>query len=227
MQPVPVVYGMTIAEYAFMIAGEKWLSEKANQKYDYYRTANNSPDTPFHFQVIKCQDYTHNSKYVLPVRPSPNLPEIQSIYLYPSTCFFEGTVFSEGRGTDKPFEVFGHPLLSKDLYSFVPKPNEGAKSSKHYFETCYGWNLHDDPQKVLKEVNGRIQLKWLLNAYKVFPGQDSFFLKTNHFNRLAGNDILMQQVKDGKSEDEIRKSWEPALEKFKAIRKKYLLYSDF
>ena len=227
MQPVPIVYGMTIAEYAFMIAGEKWLSEKANQKYDYYRTANNSPDTPFHFQVIKCQNYTHSSKYVLPVRPSPNLPEIQSIYLYPSTCFFEGTVFSEGRGTDKPFEVFGHPLLSKDLYSFVPKPNEGAKSSKHYFETCYGWNLHDEPEKVLQEVDSRIQLKWLLNAYKLFPGKDSFFLKTNHFNRLAGNDILMQQVKDGKSEDEIRKSWEPDLEKFKAIRKKYLLYTDF
>jgi len=227
MQPVPVVYGMTIAEYALMIAGEKWLSEKANQKYDYYRTADNSPDTPFHFQVIKCGNYTHNSKYVLPVRPSPNLPEIQSIYLYPSTCFFEGTVFSEGRGTDKPFEVFGHPLLSKDLYSFVPKPNEGAKSSKHYFETCYGWNLHDEPGKVLQEVNGRIQLKWLLQAYKLFPGKDTFFLKTSHFDRLAGNDILMQQIKDGKSEDEIRKSWEPGLAQFKTIRKKYLLYPDF
>jgi len=227
MQPVPIVYGMTIAEYAFMIAGEKWLSEKANQKYDYYRTANNSPDTPFHLQVIKCDNYTHNSKYVLPVKPSPNLPEIQSIYLYPSTCFFEGTVFSEGRGTDKPFEIFGHPLLSKDLYSFIPKPNEGAKSSKHYFETCYGWNLHDAPDKVLKEVNGRIQLRWLLNAYKLFPGKDSFFLKTNHFNRLAGNDLLIQQVKDGKSEEEIRKSWEPGLTQFKTIRKKYLLYPDF
>jgi uncharacterized protein YbbC (DUF1343 family) len=147
--------------------------------------------------------------------------------LYPSTCFFEGTVFSEGRGTDKPFEVFGHPSLSKDLYSFVPKPNEGAKSSKHYFETCYGWNLHDQPAKVLNEVNGRIQLKWLLNAYKLFPGKDSFFLKTNHFNRLAGNDVLMQQVKEGKSEEEIRKSWKPGLENFKAIRKKYLLYADF
>ena len=113
-QPVPIVYGMTISEYAFMIAGEKWLSEKANERY---LTAQNSPDTPFHFQVIKCQNYTHNCKYILAVKPSPNLPEIQSVYLYPSTCLFEGTVLSEGRGTDKPFEIFGHPLLPHNLYS--------------------------------------------------------------------------------------------------------------
>ncbi len=227
MQPVPIVYGMTIAEYAFMIAGEKWLSEKANQKYGYYRAAQNSPDTPFHFQVIKCQNYTHSSKYILPVKPSPNLPEIQSIYLYPSTCLFEGTALSEGRGTDRPFQVFGHPLLPHKLYSFVPKPNEGAKTSKHYYETCYGWNLHGTPGEVLKKVNNHIQLKWLMEAYKLFPGKDTFFLKTNSFNRLAGNDVLMRQIKEGKSEEEIRKSWEPALSEFKKIRKKYLLYEDF
>ncbi len=102
MQPVPVVYGMTIGEYAFMIAGEKWLSPKANEVYDYYRTAKNSADTPFHFLVIKCQNYTHLSKYQLPVKPSPNLPNMQSVYLYPSLCFFEGTVISLGRGTEKP-----------------------------------------------------------------------------------------------------------------------------
>src|SRR5258705_5066644 len=142
MQPVPIVYGLTIGEYAMLIAGERWLSSaKANDKYDYYRTAQNSPDTAFHFLVIKNKNYDHNSKYVLPVRPSPNLPDIQSIYLYPSTCFFEGTVLSEGRGTDKPFQKFGHPLFPKNLYSFVPQPNEGAKSSKHYFEKCYGWDL--------------------------------------------------------------------------------------
>jgi len=227
MQPIPIVYGMTIAEYAFMIAGEKWLTEKANQKYDYYHTANNSVDTPFHFQVIKCANYTHKSKYILPVRPSPNLPEIQSIYLYPSTCLFEGTALSEGRGTDKPFEQFGHPLLPHNLYSFVPTPNEGAKSSKHYYKTCYGWNLHGSPEEVLKKVNNQVQLKWLMEAYRLFPGKDTFFLKTNSFNRLAGNKILMQQIKDGVSEEEIRKSWEPALSNFKAIRKKYLLYEDF
>jgi len=227
MQPVPIVYGMTIAEYAFMIAGEKWLSEKANRKYEYYKTAQNSTDTPFHFQVIKCQNYTHKSKYVLPIAPSPNLPEIQSIYLYPSTCLFEGTALSEGRGTDKPFQVFGHPLLPKNLYSFIPRPNEGAKNSKHYFEACYGWNLHGTAAEVLNNTGNSIQLKWLMEAYRLFPGKDSFFLKTNSFNRLAGNDILMQQIKDGKTEEEIHKSWEPALSEFKKIRKKYLLYEDF
>lgn len=227
MQPVPIVYGMTIAEYALMIAGEKWLSEKANQKYAYYLMAHNSTDTPFHFQIIKCENYTHRSKYVLPIKPSPNLPEIQSVYLYPSTCLFEGTVLSEGRGTDKPFEVFGHPLLPHNLYSFVPKPNEGAKSSKHYYETCYGWNVHGTPEEVLKKVGSHIQLKWLMGAYKLFPGKDSFFLKTNSFNRLAGNDMLMQQIRSGVSEQQIRKSWEPALSEFKQVRKKYLLYPDF
>lgn len=227
MQPIPIVYGLTIGEYALFLTGERMLSEKANAKYDYYRTAKNSADTPFHFQIIKCENYTHNSKYELPVKPSPNIPEIQSTYLYPSTCLFEGTALSEGRGTEKPFQLFGHPKLPKNLYSFVPKPNEGAKSSKHYYQTCYGWNLHSTPEQVLKMVDNRIQLKWLMEAYKLFPGKDSFFLKTNSFNRLAGNDILMQQIKDGKTEDEIRKSWEPALSEFKKTRKKYLLYKDF
>lgn len=228
MQPIPINYGMTIAEYAFMIAGEKWLSAGANEKYEYYRTrGENSVDTPFHFQVIKCVNYTHKSKYVLPVKPSPNLPEIQSIYLYPTTCLFEGTTLSEGRGTEKPFEYIGHPSLQKNMFSFTPSPNEGAKSSKYYGKVCYGWNFGGTPEEVLKKVNNKIQLKWLIDAYKIFPGKDSFFLKTNGFNRLAGNDILMQQIKDGKSESEIRKSWEPALSEFKKIRKKYLLYEDF
>jgi uncharacterized protein YbbC (DUF1343 family) len=120
MQPVPVVYGMTIGEYAMMLAGEKWLSPKANEKADYYKNAKNSVDTPFHFLVIKCANYTHKSKYIPPVKPSPNLPEVQGIYWYPSTCFFEATAVSEGRGTEKPFEIFGHPSFPKDMYSFVP-----------------------------------------------------------------------------------------------------------
>lgn len=226
-QEVPVVYGMTIAEYAMMIAGERWLSSTANTRYDYYRTAENSTDTPFHFQIIKCGNYTHKSKYQLPVRPSPNLPNMQSIYLYPSTCFFEGTVLSEGRGTDKPFQVFGHPSLPKNLYSFIPSPNEGAKSSKLYGQLCYGWDLSGTTESVLKKINGKIQLKWLMEAYKLFPGKDSFFLKNNFINRLAGNDILQQQIKSGKTEAAIRKSWEPGLVAFKKIRKKYLLYEDF
>ncbi|MBL7738099.1 MAG: DUF1343 domain-containing protein [Chitinophagaceae bacterium] len=235
MQPVPIVYGMTIAEYAFMIAGEKWLSEKANARYEYYKNhAQNSVDTPFHFQVIKCGNYTHKSKYVLPVKPSPNLPNIQSIYLYPSTCFFEGTVLSEGRGTSKQFQVFGHPSLPKHLYSFTPNPNEGAKNSKLYGKLCYGWDLSGTPEEVAGKMENKIQLKWLMEAYKLFPQKDSFFIfprsgkmEESFFNKLAGNNDLWQQIKAGKSEEEIRKSWEPALTEFKQIRKKYLLYPDF
>ena len=232
-QTVPIVYGMTIGEYAFMIAGEKWLSEKANAKYAYYKTAKNSVDTPFHFQVIKCANYTHKSKYVLPVKPSPNIPNIQSIYLYPSTCFFEGTVLSEGRGTNKQFQVFGHPSLPKNLYSFTPNPNEGAKSSKLYGQLCYGWDLSGTPEEVFKMVDSKIQLKWLIEAYRLFPEKSKFFLlpksgnmEESFFNKLAGNNDLWQQIKGGKSERDIRKSWEAKLSKFKKIRKKYLLYDD-
>ena len=227
MEPVPIVYGMTVGEYAFMVAGEKWLSDEANKKYAYYLHAENSADTPFHFLVIKCLNYDHNSKYVLPVRPSPNLPSIQSIYWYPSTCFFEGTVLSEGRGTDKPFMLFGHPKLPKKLISFTPKPREGATDPKLNGQVCYGWDISGTSSEVLEKVNNRIQLKWLMQAYKLFPDKENFFLKNQHFNRLAGNDILMQQIKDGISEEDIRKSWEPKLSEFKAIRKKYLLYKDF
>jgi uncharacterized protein YbbC (DUF1343 family) len=234
MQPVPIVYGMTIGEYAFLIAGEKWLSDQANARYDYYRTAQNSSDTPFHFLVIKCLNYTHKSRYILPVKPSPNLPSIQAIYLYPSTCFFEGTVLSEGRGTDKPFQVFGHPSLPKNLFSFTPNPTEGAKSSKLYGQVCYGWDLGGNPDEVLKKVNNKIQLKWLIQAYQLFPKKDSFFIRPKSgntgdyfFNKLAGNATLMQQIKTGKPEMQIRKTWESNLSKFKAVRKKYLLYPDF
>lgn len=227
MQPVPINYGMTIGEYAMMLLGEKWLSKEANEINAYNVSTKPTADTPFHFMVIKCKNYTHNSKYVLPVRPSPNLPNIQSIYLYPSTCLFEGTVLSEGRGTNKQFQVFGHPAYPKNLYSFTPNPNEGAKSSKLFGQVCYGWDLSGTPEEVLAKVENKIQLKWLIEAYKLFPQKDSFFLKTNSFNRLAGNDVLMKQIKAGTSEDEIRKSWEPSLSEFKKIRKKYLLYYDF
>ncbi|MBC7937919.1 MAG: DUF1343 domain-containing protein [Rhizobacter sp.] len=227
MQPVPVVYGMTIGEYGLMLTGESWLSEKANAMNAYNVTTTPSADTPFHVTVIKCKNYDHKTKYVLPVMPSPNLKQMQSIYLYPSTCFFEGTVLSEGRGTDYPFQIFGHPTLPKNLYSFIPKPNAGAKNSKCFGVKCYGWNLGGSSEEVLRMVNGKIQLKYFLEAYKLFPGKDSFFLKNNFINKLAGNDIFQQQVKDGLSENDIRKSWEPGLQAFKTIRKKYLLYEDF
>jgi uncharacterized protein YbbC (DUF1343 family) len=231
MQPVPIVYGMTMGEYALMIAGEKWLNEASNKKYAQYK---NSGKTSFYLKVIKNKGYDHNSKFELPVKPSPNLPDIQSIYLYPSTCFFEGTTLSEGRGTDKPFMIFGAPSLPKKLFAFTPSPNEGAKSSKHFGKICYGWDLSGTKEFVLKEVNSQVQLKWLMEAYRLFPDKDSFFIvpksgkmDQSFFNKLAGNNDLWQQIKAGKSEKEIRASWQPKLEEFKTIRKKYLLYTDF
>jgi uncharacterized protein YbbC (DUF1343 family) len=234
LQPIPIVYGLTIGEYAMMLAGEKWLSDAANEKYTYYQHAKKTVDSPFHLLVIKNANYDHNSKYILPIKPSPNLPDIQSIYLYPSTCFFEGTTLSEGRGTDHPFQVFGAPSLPKNLYSFTPHPTEGAKSSKHYGEVCYGWNLSGTPAQVLQKTDHRIQLKWLIEAYRLFPNKDSFFIvpksgnmEQSFFDKLAGNNELWQQIKNDVSEKEIRASWEPELNNYKKIRKKYLLYKDF
>jgi uncharacterized protein YbbC (DUF1343 family) len=233
MQPVPVVYGMTIGEYAMMIAGEKWLSPKANERFAYYKTASNSKDTAFHFQVIKCENYTHRSKYILPVKPSPNLPDMGSVYWYPSTCYFEGTVMSEGRGTPTPFQVFGHPSLPKNLYSFTPVSTAGAKEPKLKNQLCYGWDLRGSNEEVLQKVDNKVQVKYLLEAYKLFPEKDKFFIPAKSgkaedlfFNKLAGNAELIEQIKAGKTEAEIRKSWEPELTKFKETRKKYLMYAD-
>jgi uncharacterized protein YbbC (DUF1343 family) len=159
--------------------------------------------------------------------PSPNLKTMQAIYLYPSTCFFEGTVCSEGRGTVMPFQVFGHPAFPKNLYRFTPSPNAGAKSSKCFYQTCYGWKIDGSNEDILKMLSNKIQLHYFTDAYRLFPGKDSFFLKTNFINKLAGNDLLQQQVKEGKTEAEIRASWEPGLSAFKQTRKKYLLYKDF
>ena len=224
MQPVPLVYGMTIGEYALMLAGERWLSREANSVHQWNLRRKPTVDTPFHLQVIKCANYRHATRYTLPVPPSPNLKEMQSVYLYPSTCFFEGTVLSEGRGTDHPFQIFGHPALPQNLYAFTPQPNAGARSSKCYGQQCYGWNEHGTVEEVLRKLNGTIQLKYLLDAYRLFPGKDSFFLKNNFFNKLAGNSTLMQQIKSGKTEAAIRNSWAPALARFKKIRQRYLLY---
>ena len=227
MQPIPIVYGMTIGEYALMLAGEKWLSPAANKINSYNAATKPTIDSPFFIQVIKCKNYTHDSKYVLPVPPSPNLKEMQSIYLYPSTCFFEGTLLSEGRGTDKPFQIFGHPTLPATLFAFTPKPNAGAKSSKCYYQQCYGWNLSGTTDALLKKLNNKIELNYVIEAYKLFKGKDSFFLKNDFINKLAGNDDLKKQLIEGRSEAEIRNSWEPALTNFKKIRKQYLLYKDF
>ncbi len=222
MQPIPVVYGMTIGEYARMLAGERWLSKKANETSQFYEQAKATKDTPVHFLIVKCVNYTHESRYNLPVKPSPNLPDMMSIYRYPSTCFFEGTVMSEGRGTEHPFVIFGHPSLPDSLFSFTPHSSEGAKDPKLKDQLCYGWNTVNEP------VTKKLELKWLLQAYKLFPDKDEFFLKAKNgayfFDKLAGSKMLRQQLKEGKSEEEIRKSWQPHLDAFKKIRKKYLLY---
>jgi uncharacterized protein YbbC (DUF1343 family) len=235
-QPVPVVYGMTIGEYGMMLAGEKWLSEKANAKMAYNQKTNPSPDTPFHFLVIKNEGYTHKSYYELPVAPSPNLPDMQSVLLYASTCYFEGTDVSLGRGTDKPFQVYGHPSMSKDLFSFTPRSVPGAKNPPHLNTTCYGADLSNIVIDIAKPEWQRIQLKYLMDAYRLFPDKSRFFLKPSKpdaqpqdyfFNKLTGNALMMQQIINGTPETEIRKTWEPGLKAFKEIRKKYLLYADF
>lgn len=262
-QPVPIVYGLTLGEYASMLLGEKWIKgadgKNGSAEKDQMPSMSLLPDpresepspeenifitdrieklvlpeNRFQLVVITCANYDHQTKYVLPVKPSPNLPNIQSIYLYPSTCLFEGTVLSEGRGTDKPFQVFGHPDLPKTLYAFTPNPNEGAKNSKHYGKKCYGWNLSGTPEQVYAQVNNRIQLKWIIQAYQQFPKKDSFFIipksakmEESFFTKLAGNNELWQQIKQGKSEAQIRASWKPKLDEFKAIRSRYLLYPDF
>ncbi|HET9055676.1 MAG TPA: DUF1343 domain-containing protein [Chitinophagaceae bacterium] len=227
MQPVPVVYGMTIAEYAQMLLGEGWLHQQAEAI---------NKNKGFKFTVIPCYKYNHTTRYELPINPSPNLNSMQSIYWYPSTCFFEGTVLSEGRGTERPFQIFGHPSLPDTLFSFVPKSTQGAREPKLKDRLCYGWNLSGTKEEVVNRIDNRIQLKWLINAYELFPDKGNFFIKPlaknpkssdYFFNKLAGNSLLMQQIIEGKNEVDIRKSWEPSLHKFKEIRKKYLLYKDF
>jgi uncharacterized protein YbbC (DUF1343 family) len=236
MQPVPIVYGMTIGEYAKMLVGEKWIKGKFDPQNILVKQLNKTDDLsaflkskdPFKMMIVPCMDYRHNQKYILPVKPSPNLPDIQSIYCYPSTCFFEGTVLSEGRGTPMPFRIFGHPSLPSSLKSFTPRGVPGASNPKLKDQLCYGWEINGSAEEVLKEIDNKIQLKWLLEAYRQFPNKDSFFLnKGAFFNKLAGNAILQQQLKDGKTEEEIRESWKPGLDAFRRIRKKYLIYPDF
>ena len=212
MQPVPIVYGMTIGEYAKMLNGEKWLDNAA--KCDLI--------------VITCSGYTHKKPYTLPVKPSPNLPNQRAILLYPSLCFFEGTNVSIGRGTDKQFQIYGSPFIAAaDVpFSFVPQPNEGAKKPFMEGRTCYGYDLTDMSEKDLFQCR-QIDLSFLIKAYQKHPEKDSFFLKSNFFEKIAGTKMLREQLKAGKTEAEIRETWVADIKKFKLIRKKYLLYPDF
>lgn len=226
LQPVPVVYGMTIGEYANMILQQGWLAEAANQAYENLKRIRFMQGAKyFQLHVIPVKNYTHKSRYVLPIKPSPNLPDIQSVYWYASTCFFEGTTLSEGRGTPKPFQYIGHPAMPKNMFSFTPKSTEGAPNPKHKDKVCYGFDLSGSPVQVLKKVDNKVQIKYLIDAYKAFPDKENFFNKS--IDRLAGTDELAKQIKAGKTEAEIRRSWEPKLSEFKKIRKQYLMYPDF
>lgn len=207
MHPVPVVYGMTIGEYAQMINGEGWLTNKATCK----------------LTVIDCKNYTHDSYYELPVKPSPNLPNIRSVLLYPSTCFFEGTTLSLGRGTEKQFQVIGHPKISS-AYSFTPMPNEGAKDPPLNGQKCYGTDLSNVTTGSIIQSK-KIDLSYLLEYYKKMTDlNEKFFLDNNFIDKLAGSDQLRKQILAGKNEQEIKETWHPGLEAFHKIRAKYLIY---
>jgi uncharacterized protein YbbC (DUF1343 family) len=219
-QPIPIVYGMTMGEYALMLKGEKWLKLDSSQT---------SQNRNMELTIIRNKNYHHASMYTLPIAPSPNLPDMSSILWYPTTCLIEGTVMSEGRGTAHAFAYIGHPSISNQQFTFTPNPRTGAMSSKLYGQQCFGWDLTKT-----KPPKNKIDLAFILDMYKSFSQKDSFFLepKTKEatayfFNKLAGNANLMQQIKAGTTEETIRKSWEPGLTAFKKIRKKYLLYKDF
>ncbi len=210
MHPVPVVHGMTVGEYAQMINGEKWLAGGIR-----------CPLT-----VVKCENYQHSDRYRLPVKPSPNLPNMAAVYLYPSLCLFEGTIVSVGRGTPAPFQCYGHPDLKKGDFNFVPVSTPGAaKNPKHQDRHCNGINLQAFGMHIAKS-EGRLILDWLLLMHQELNRSD-FFLENGFFDRLAGTKALAQQIKAGKTEAEIKATWQPELALFKAMRKQYLLYPDF
>lgn len=202
MHPIPIVHGMTIGEYAKMINGEKWLDKGIQCE----------------LTVITMANYTHETAYSLPIKPSPNLPNDQSIALYPSLCFFEGTNVSLGRGTNKQFQVFGSPDLDKNHfnYTFTPQPNEGAKTPPQQGKLCYGRDLSQI------DVKSGLQLEYLIEAYRHTTNKSTFF--NSFFVKLAGTSALQKQIESGLSENEIKATWEEGLANFKTKRVQYLLY---
>ncbi|MBK8567972.1 MAG: DUF1343 domain-containing protein [Saprospiraceae bacterium] len=210
LHEVPVVYGMTIGEYARMVNGEGWLSNSIKCQ----------------LEVIPCQNYDHKTKYEVPIKPSPNLPNMRAILLYPSLCFFEGTVVSVGRGTDKQFQVIGAPNASVGDFKFMPQPMEGALNPPQKGKECRGHDLCSLSVDSLFKIK-RINLAYLLDFYSSYPDKKHFFLETAHFDALAGSKELKQQIIAGKPEPEIRAGWEAGVKRFKEVRKKYLLYYDF
>ena len=204
MHEIPIVHALTVGELAMMIKGEKWIRNSEKLK----------------LSVIKIDNWDHNKEYKLPIRPSPNLPNQQSILLYPSLCLFEQTIVSIGRGTPYPFQVIGHPNYDNKSFSFTPKSVTEESKPKLENEKCFGIDLKKI--KVKKELN----IKYLIDFYNRLKSTNSDFFG-KYFYRIAGNKILENQIKDGISEREIRLSWKADIDKYKKIRKKYLLYKDF
>jgi uncharacterized protein YbbC (DUF1343 family) len=208
LHPIPVVHGMTMGEYASMINGEKWLENGIQCDLN----------------VVKMTAYDHTIRYELPEKPSPNLPNMNSIYLYPSLCFFEGTPVSVGRGTEKPFQLFGHPSFGLYSYAFTPKPMFGAKEPKLNGELCFGREL--SARSLELKNNGQLDLQYLIDAFNFYPNKSEFF--TNFFALLAGTKQLQHQIEAGMTAEEIRATWQADLSRFqKVVRSKYLLYGDF
>jgi uncharacterized protein YbbC (DUF1343 family) len=209
MHPVPVVYGMTIGEYAGMIAGEKWINRAEDLK----------------MQVVECRNYHAGQYYELPIAPSPNLPNIRSILLYPSLCFFEGTHVSVGRGTSLQFQQIGSPHFEGSFtHSFTPRPNKGASQPLFDGQECFGIDFSNlDPPLIFNQA--KLDLSSLIALYHVSQKRhQDFFLKNLFFDKLSGTDQLRLKIMHNASEKEIRMSWEAGLEKFNAMRKRYLIY---
>ncbi len=204
MHPVPIVYGMTIGEYGLMINGELWLKNNVACK----------------LYVVPCKNYSHKTKFEIAIPPSPNLRSDLSIALYPSLCFFEATTVSVGRGTDRPFEMYGHPKFRNTDFSFIPMPTTGAKDPLWQNRTCYGYDLREIQRKRMYEIN----LSWLINASKQLGDSIDFINQRNFFDRLAGNDVLRNQLKAGLSVKEIKATWKPKIQEFFGIRARYLIY---
>lgn len=202
--PIPIVHGMTLGELALMINGEGWLTDKRKCE----------------LTVIPCKNYKHSTLYELPIPPSPNLPNIKSIYLYPSTCFFEGTVMSLGRGTSLPFQVYGHPDYKGSNYSFTPQSISGAKNPPLLGKKCYGVDLSDTDDKYIRKQG--IDLSYVIDAYKNLNIGSKFF--TSFFDLLAGCSYVREMIEQGCDADEIKARWQDDVTKFKKQRAPYLIY---
>lgn len=204
--PIPVVHGMTLGELALMVNGERWLP--ASRICD--------------VTVIKCKNYTHQTMYQLPIPPSPNLPNMKAVYLYPSICYFEATPVSLGRGTQLPFQVYGHPNMTGYNYSFTPQSTSGAKNPPQLGRLCHGVNLSALSEEEIRKKG--VDLSYLIDAYRNLNMDDYFFRP--FFERLIGTDYVRKMIEQGKDADEIKAMWKEDVEKFKVQRRPYLLYEE-